>query len=112
MLEVVFILDRSGSMSGLEADTIGGFNSMLEKQKAESDDVVWSTVLFDHDQTVLMRRKSHRVRGARHDDQKTDECIDDQNFHNGISVHCFFLADLAAALKKAVYQGQKDPDHR
>ena len=56
MLEVVFILDRSGSMSGLEADTIGGFNSMLEKQKAESDDVVWSTVLFDHDQTVIHNR--------------------------------------------------------
>ncbi len=46
--EVVFILDRSGSMGGLEADTIGGFNSMLARQKAEGGDILWSTVLFDH----------------------------------------------------------------
>lgn len=45
--EVVFIMDRSGSMSGLEADTIGGFNSMLERQKKEEGEVIWSTVLFD-----------------------------------------------------------------
>ena len=45
--ELVFILDRSGSMSGLEADTIGGFNSMLEKQKAEDGLCYVSTVLFD-----------------------------------------------------------------
>lgn len=47
-VEVVFIMDRSGSMAGLEADTIGGFNSMLEKQKKEADNIIWSTVLFDH----------------------------------------------------------------
>lgn len=56
MLEVVFILDRSGSMSGLEADTIGGFNSTLEKQKAESDNVIWSTVLFDTSHDVIHNR--------------------------------------------------------
>lgn len=47
LTEVVFILDRSGSMSGLESDTIGGFNSMLEKQKKEKGDALVSAVLFD-----------------------------------------------------------------
>ena len=55
-LEVVFILDRSGSMGGLEADTIGGFNSMLEKQKKEGGDIIWSTVLFDHISEVVHDR--------------------------------------------------------
>ena len=45
--ELVFILDRSGSMGGLETDTIGGFNSLIEKQKKEEGTVVVSTVLFD-----------------------------------------------------------------
>ena len=44
LTEMVFIIDRSGSMSGLESDTIGGFNSMIEKQKTEGDAIV-STVL-------------------------------------------------------------------
>ena len=55
-VEVVFIMDRSGSMAGLEADTIGGFNSMLEKQKKESDNIIWSTVLFDHVSEVVHDR--------------------------------------------------------
>ena len=48
LTELVFILDRSGSMCGLEADTIGGFNSMIEKQKREPGEALVSTVLFDH----------------------------------------------------------------
>lgn len=56
MTELVFILDRSGSMSGLEKDTIGGFNSMLEKQRKESGDAVVSTVLFDNETEVMMKR--------------------------------------------------------
>ena len=56
MTELVFILDRSGSMSGLEADTIGGFNSMIEKQKRETGEAVVSTVLFDHECTVIHDR--------------------------------------------------------
>ena len=56
IMEVVFILDRSGSMSGMEEDTIGGFNSMLQKQKDESDNVVWSTVLFDDRHEVIHNR--------------------------------------------------------
>ena len=56
LTEVVFILDRSGSMSGLEADTIGGFNSMIEKQKKEEGEAYVSTVLFDDQTEVLYDR--------------------------------------------------------
>ena len=58
MTELVFILDRSGSMSGLEKDTIGGFNSMLEKQRKEPGDAVISTVLFDNETDVIHDRIS------------------------------------------------------
>lgn len=54
--ELVFILDRSGSMSGLEADTIGGFNAMIEKQKKEPGEAYVSTVLFDNVSEVLHDR--------------------------------------------------------
>jgi len=56
MTELVFILDRSGSMSGLEKDTIGGFNSMIEKQKLEEGEALVSTVLFDNYSEVLHDR--------------------------------------------------------
>lgn len=56
LTEVVFILDRSGSMSGLEADTIGGFNSMIEKQRKEEGEAYISTVLFDDQTEVLYDR--------------------------------------------------------
>ena len=75
LTELVFILDRSGSMAGLEEDTIGGFNAMLEKQKAEPGEAYVSTVLFDnrsevvHDRLPLERvpaltRKEYFVRGC------------------------------------------------
>lgn len=54
--EIVFILDRSGSMSGLEKDTIGGFNAMIEKQKKQDGKAYVSTVLFDHGSVVLHDR--------------------------------------------------------
>ncbi len=54
--ELVFILDRSGSMSGLEKDTIGGFNSLIEKQKKQDGKCYVSTVLFDHISEVLHDR--------------------------------------------------------
>ncbi len=54
--EIVFILDRSGSMGGLEKDTIGGFNSMIEKQKKQDGTAYVSTVLFDHESVVLHDR--------------------------------------------------------
>ena len=56
LTEIVFILDRSGSMSGLEADTIGGFNSMIEKQKKEAGEALISTVLFDNFSEVIHDR--------------------------------------------------------
>ena len=75
VMELVFVLDRSGSMQGLEADTIGGFNSLIEKQKKEKGEVLVSTVLFDHEQKVLhdrvklseiqpMTEKDYTVRGC------------------------------------------------
>lgn len=54
--ELVFILDRSGSMSGLESDTIGGFNSVIKKQKGIEGECYVSTVLFDHVSEVLHDR--------------------------------------------------------
>lgn len=56
LIELVFILDRSGSMIGLEADTIGGYNSLLAKQQKEAGDAIVSTVLFDDRQEVLHDR--------------------------------------------------------
>ena len=56
LTEVIFILDRSGSMRGLEADTIGGFNSMIEKQRKEDGEAYISTVLFDDRTEVLYDR--------------------------------------------------------
>jgi uncharacterized protein YegL len=58
LTEIVFILDKSGSMSGLESDTIGGYNSMLEKQKKEEGEALFSTVLFDDGSTVLHDRET------------------------------------------------------
>lgn len=58
--EIVFILDRSGSMSGLEADTIGGFNAMLEQQKRSDGEALVSAVLFDDESRVLYDRVNIR----------------------------------------------------
>ena len=75
LTEVVFILDRSGSMAGLEEDTIGGYNSMLDRQKKEDGEILISTVLFDdvsevlHDRMALdsvryITQKEYFVRGC------------------------------------------------
>ena len=56
LTEIVFILDRSGSMSGLELDTIGGFNSLIRKQQKEEGEAYVSTVLFDDRTEVLHDR--------------------------------------------------------
>ena len=58
LTELVFILDRSGSMSGLESDTIGGYNSMIEKQKAEEGEANITTVLFDDKVEMINQRVS------------------------------------------------------
>ena len=73
--ELVFILDKSGSMSGFEADTIGGFNATIEKQKEQDGKVYVSTVLFDSESEVVhdrmdineikrMTRRDYQVRGS------------------------------------------------
>lgn len=75
LTEIVFILDRSGSMGGLETDTIGGYNSLIEKQKKEEGEAYISTLLFDdtcevlHDRVTLeqikpMTDKEYYVRGC------------------------------------------------
>ncbi len=75
LTELVFILDRSGSMAGLEADSIGGFNAMIEKQKGEPGEALISTVLFDNEAQVIhdripldrippLTRKEYYVRGC------------------------------------------------
>jgi hypothetical protein len=56
LTEIVYILDRSGSMGGLEADTIGGFNSMIEKQKKTGGNALVTTILFDNKQETLHDR--------------------------------------------------------
>ena len=56
LTELVFILDRSGSMSGLEGDTIGGYNAMVNKQKKESGEAIVTTVLFDDKYELLHDR--------------------------------------------------------
>ena len=56
LTELVFILDRSGSMAGLEKDTIGGFNAMIDRQKKEPGQAYVSTVLFDNECTVIHDR--------------------------------------------------------
>ena len=75
LTELVFILDRSGSLAGLEGDTIGGFNAMIEKQKNEPGEAYVSTVLFDNESIVIhdrvdiqkvapMTRADYYVRGC------------------------------------------------
>ena len=67
LTELVFILDRSGSMQGLEGDTIGGFNAMLEKQKKEPGEAFVSTILFnDHTQVLHDRVKIEAVEPITH----------------------------------------------
>ncbi len=56
LTEMVFILDKSGSMAGLEADTIGGFNSMIERQKQAEGEAYVSTVLFSYESAVIHDR--------------------------------------------------------
>jgi uncharacterized protein YegL len=75
LTEIVFILDRSGSMAGLEGDTIGGFNAMIEKQRREEGEALVSTILFDNESQVIhdrltldrvpvMTRREYYVRGC------------------------------------------------
>lgn len=74
LTEIIFLLDRSGSMSGLEKDTIGGYNSFLEKQKELGDNVIITTILFDDKYEILyngvnideatLNKENYYVRGS------------------------------------------------
>lgn len=73
--ELVFLLDRSGSMGGLESDTIGGFNSLIEKQRKQEGECFVSVVLFDHESKVLYDRvRLSEVRKMTEDDYAVRGC--------------------------------------
>lgn len=95
LTEIVFILDRSGSMGGLEADTIGGYNSMLKKQKKEDGEAIISTVLFDDKIETLHDRKK-----LEHVEQITDK----EYFVRG----CTALLDAVGQTIHHIHKVQKD----
>ena len=73
--ELVFIIDRSGSVHGMEEDTIGGFNSMIEKQKGLEGSAYVSTILFDNESTLLHDRVGlHQVRPMTKQDYTPGGC--------------------------------------
>ena len=75
LTELVFIMDRSGSMSGLEKDCVGGFNSMIKKQKKEDGECLVSTVLFNNSDTILHDRVSLKdIRQMKEDDYVPSGC--------------------------------------
>ena len=87
--ELVFILDRSGSMAGLESDTIGGFNALIEKQKKEEGDAYVSVVLFDSESEVIYDRA---------DLKKIEPMTDRQYFVRG----CTALLDAVGGAVKHI----------
>ena len=101
LTELVFILDKSGSMHGLESDTMGGFNSMLEKQKKLDDDCVITTVLFDSGYELLHDRIDIRAVSP----------MTEQDYSVG---GCTALLDaVGATIKKIVnVQKSKSADYR
>ena len=80
MTELVFILDRSGSMAGLEADTIGGFNSMIARQKQEAGEALVSTVLMTSFGTWGLPQMVHKYYGIR----------DKREVSRGVIISTFF----------------------
>ena len=75
LTELVFIIDKSGSMSGLESDTIGGFNSLIKKQKKEEGDALISVVFFNDNQDVVLDRVDiNKVKELTEDDYVCMSC--------------------------------------
>ncbi len=98
LTEIVFILDRSGSMSGLEGDTIGGYNSMIEKQKKEEGEALISTVLFDDKVEILHDRQEL---------EKVEKITDKEYFVRG----CTALLDAVGGAIHHISHIQKElPD--
>lgn len=94
LTELVFILDRSGSMSGLESDTIGGFNSLITKQQKEEGEAYVSTVLFDDKTEVIHDRV---------DIQKIEKMTDKEYYVRG----CTALLDAVGGAIKHIGNIQK-----
>lgn len=95
LTELVFILDRSGSMGGLEEDTIGGFNAMIRKQKKEQGEALITTVLFDDQVEVLYDRVPL---------SRIEPMTDKQYYVRG----CTALLDAMGSTIKAVRKKQKN----
>ena len=93
LTEIVFILDRSGSMSGLEADTIGGFNSTIEKQKRENGEALISTVLFDNVSEVIHDRVPV---------QKVEPMTDKDYYVHGCTAFWMLLAEQFITLEISI----------
>ena len=75
IMELIFVLDKSGSMYGLEKDTIGGFNSLIEKQRKEKGETYVTTVLFDQDNTLLHDRLNLKdIKNLTEDDYVVGGC--------------------------------------
>lgn len=75
LTELVFIIDKSGSMSGLESDTIGGFNSLIKKQKKEEGDALVSVVFFNDNQDVVLDRVDiNKIKELTEDDYVCMSC--------------------------------------
>lgn len=102
--EMVFILDRSGSMQGLEKDTIGGFNSMIEKQKSQDGKCYVSTVLFDNYSEVIHDRISQ---------DKINPMTDSDYYVRGCTALCDAIGDAIHHIKNIhKYSRPEDvPEH-
>ena len=118
--ELVFILDRSGSMSGLESDTIGGFNAMIEKQKNEEGECFVTTVLFNHEQKRLHDRvKLSEVRKLTEKDYCVGGCtalIDTlgDTIHHIVQIHRYIRPEDVPAhtVFAIVTDGLENASHR
>lgn len=98
LTEMVFVIDRSGSMSGLESDTIGGFNSTIDKQKREEGDAIVSTVLFNNEVKVVHDRV---------DLKKIERMTEEDYYVNG----CTALLDaVGGTIERIKHEQAKDKD--
>ena len=99
LTEIVFILDRSGSMSGLETDTIGGFNSMIEKQKKENGEalIAYSVAMVQQDRASWCMATAKMVHAFRADGALSFHC-----HYVGV---CFVYCTATAAIARSLCRG-------
>ena len=122
LTELVFILDRSGSMGGLEQDTIGGFNAMLTRQKEQEGEANVTTILFDHEVQLLHDRfplkavaplteKDYYVRGctalldavkeAARFGISSDRAVRFENDAQGVAVNYHVVSETVSRMREA-----------